>query len=245
MNTLANQVNFLDQQNRKRAALVSDAEFIQLENNLRRIDPKNDYFNQKLDLPSLDNGRVDEFLENLLPDTRLIITPKIDGVAIALQYENGSLIKAISRKGKDVTAALGKVKNIPHNIPTQSTIHIRGELYGPVLEPARSQRLAAGLLLKREPDVKGFALCASQILNAELNYYSSLEALQKLGFEIPAADHTNPSGVEIYRQFWKEGKIFSSYPMEGIVLTVNSRKLQKQLENKYRTCPRWQYAIKD
>ena len=54
------------------------------------------------------------------------------------------------------------------------------------------------------------------------------KALQKLGFEIPGAEHTNPSGVEIYRQFWKEGKIFSSYPMEGIVLTVNSRKLQKQ-----------------
>ena len=84
MNSLANTVKFLDHQYRNGAALVSDAEFNQLENNLRRIDPKNDYFNQKLVLPSLDNGRPDEFLENLLPDTRLIITPKIDGCAIAL-----------------------------------------------------------------------------------------------------------------------------------------------------------------
>ena len=77
--SLANQVNFLDQQYREGKASVSDAVFDKLENNLRRIDPKNDYFNQKLVLPSLDNGRPDEFLENLLPDTRLKVTPKIDG----------------------------------------------------------------------------------------------------------------------------------------------------------------------
>ena len=247
MNTkdLASKVKFLDQQYREGKASVTDAVFNKLENNLRRVDPKNDYFSQKLVLPSLENGRPDEFLENLLADTRLIITPKIDGCAIALQYENGSLIKAISRKGKDVTAALKTVKNIPHNIPTQSTIHVRGELYGPALEPARSQRLASGLLRKKDPDGKGLAFCAFQILNAELNYYSSLEVLKRLGLEIPAAEHTNPSGVEMYRQFWKEGKLFSSYPTDGIVLSVNSRKLQKQLENKYSTCPRWQYAIKD
>ena len=110
------------------SALVSDKEFDQLENNLRRIDPKNDCLNQKLVLPSLDNGQPDEFLENLLPDTRLIITPKIYGVAIAQQYKNGCLIKAISRKGKDITDALRTVKNIPHNIPTNATLHVRGEL---------------------------------------------------------------------------------------------------------------------
>ena len=245
MNTLANQVKFLDQQYRNGAALVSDAEFNQLENNLRRIDPKNDYFNQKLVLPSLDNGRPDEFLTNLLPDTRLIICPKIDGCAIALQYENGTLKKAISRRGKCVSAAIKTVKNVPHTLPTNATLHVRGELYGPALEPARSQRLASGLLRKKDPNGKGLAFCAFQILNAELNYYSSLEVLQKLGLEIPAAEHTTPSGVEMYRQFWKEGKLFKRYPMDGIVLSVNSRKLQKQLENKYSTCPRWQYAIKD
>ena len=242
--SLANQVKFLDQQYREGKASVTDAVFDKLENNLRRVAPDDDYFFQKLVLSSLANGRPEEFLETLLPDTRLIICPKIDGCAIALSYENGSLIKAISRKGRDLTAALKTVKNIPHSIPTQSTLHVRGELYGPALEPARSQRLASGLLRKKDPDGKGLAFCAFQILNGELNYYSSLGVLQKLGFEIPAAEHTDPSGVEMYRQFWKEGKLFSSYPTDGIVLSVNSRKLQKQLENKYSTCPEWQYAIK-
>ena len=244
--SLASKVKFLDQQYREGKASVTDAVFNKLENNLRRVAPNDDYFNQKLVLPSLANGRPDEFLENLLPDTRLIICPKIDGCAIALSYENGSLVKAISRKGKNVSDALKTVKNVPHTISTKATLHVRGELFGPALEPARSQRLAAGLLRKAEPTGEGLAFCAFQILNGELNYFSSLEVLQKLGFEIPEAEHTNfTSDIEMYRQLWKEGKLFSSYPTDGIVLSVNNRKLQKQLENKYSTCPRWQYAIKD
>ena len=46
MNTkdLANKVKFLDQQYREGKASVTDAVFNKLENNLRLIDPKNDYF---------------------------------------------------------------------------------------------------------------------------------------------------------------------------------------------------------
>ncbi len=248
MNTkdLAKKIRFFDDCYRRGGeAKRSDSHFNQLENNLRRVDPKNNYFNQKLVLPSLENGQASEFLGNLLPDTRLIITPKIDGCAIALQYENGTFKKAISKKGRDVSYAIRKVKNIPHNIPTKATLLVRGELYSPALKPARSRRVASGLLGKKDPNGKNLAFCAFQILNGEVNYYSSLQVLQKLWFEIPEAEHTNPLGVEMYRQLWKEGKLFKGYPMDGIVLAVNSRKLQKQLESKYSSCPHWQYAIKD
>ena len=247
LKSLTNKVKFFDQQYTREVTLLSNAEFYQLKNNLRRITPKNDYFNQKkLFLPSLGKGRVDEFLEKLLPNTRLIIAPKIVGFAIALSYENGFLTKAISRKGNDLTNAIRTVKNIPQSISTRSTLHVRGELYGRGLSPANSQKLAARLLRKRDSDGKGLFLCLFQILNGELNYFSSLQVLERLGFEIPETTFTNyTSDVEQYLFFWKEGKLFSNYPTDGIVLTVNSRKLQKQIENKYGTCPEWQYAIKD
>ncbi len=226
--------------------LISDKQFDQLEANLRRIDPNNDYFNQKLALPYLSKGRLVDLLEKLLPDTRLIISPKIAGCTIALSYENGTLKKAISRKGKDVTDAIKTVKNIPQNIFIRSTLHVVGELFGRGLSPKKSQGLAVELLRERLPNGQGITFCSFQILNGELNYYSSLQALEKLGFEIPATEHTNfTSDVEQYRIFWKEGKLFSNYPTDGIVLTINSRKLQKQLENKYYFCSEWQYAIKD
>jgi len=48
-------------------------------------------------LPSLKKNSIDEFLERLLADTGLLIEPKIDGIAIALQHRNGTLEKSISR----------------------------------------------------------------------------------------------------------------------------------------------------
>jgi len=226
--------------------LVSDAEFDKLENNLRRIAQDSDYFNQKLVLPSLSKCSQDEFLEKLLPDTRLIIAPKIAGCAVALSYENGIFKKAITKKGNDVSNAIKTVKNIPQSISTRSTLHVRGELFGRGLPPANSQRLAAGLLRKIDPNGQGLSFCSFQILNGELNYFSSLQVLERLGFEIPETEFTNyTSDVEQYRVLWKEGKLFTNFPTDGIVLTINSRKLQKQLENKYTTCHEWQYPIKD
>tara|TARA_Y100001968_G_scaffold330608_1_gene382935 strand:+ start:732 stop:1490 length:759 start_codon:yes stop_codon:yes gene_type:complete len=224
---------------------ISDKQFDQLESNLLRIDPKNDYFNKKVFLPSLSKGREDVFLEKLLPDTRLIIAPKIDGCAIALSYRDGTLKKAISRRGKDVTNAIRTVENIPQSISIRSTLHVRGELFGRGFSPANSQRLASGLFRKRDPDGQGLSFCSYQILNGELNYFSSLQSLESLGFEIPETEFTNyTSDVEHYRILWKEGKLFTDYPTDGIVLTVNSRKLQKQLNNQI-ICSDWQYAIVD
>ena len=68
-------------------------EFDKLERNLKRVDPKDNYFiaRNKLFLPNLPKNKIEEFLEELLPRTKLLIEPKIVGCAIALQYRNGKL----------------------------------------------------------------------------------------------------------------------------------------------------------
>ena len=63
--SLASKVKFLAQQYREDKALVSKCVFSKPENNLRRFAPDDDYFSQKLFLPSLENGRPDEFLQNI------------------------------------------------------------------------------------------------------------------------------------------------------------------------------------
>ena len=81
-------------------------------------------------------------------DTRLIIEPKIDGCAIALQYIDGELIKAISRKGGDLTNKIKKIPDVPDKIKVQGLIQIRGELYAPAEHdrPSYSQRQALSLI---------------------------------------------------------------------------------------------------
>ena len=65
-------------------------------------------------------------MKGLLVDTRLLIEPKIDGCAVALQYRDGTLEKAISRKGTDVTSKLINVQDIPNNLPLRGVLQVRG-----------------------------------------------------------------------------------------------------------------------
>ena len=92
---LEEKIKYYDDEYRAGRALITDKKFDQLERNLLRIDPKSDYFTNKkaLPLPSLPKDQISEFLEDLLPDTRLLIEPKIDGVAIAIKYIDGKFYR--------------------------------------------------------------------------------------------------------------------------------------------------------
>lgn len=62
------------------------------------------------------------------------IEPKIDGLSISLHYENGVLVKAITRGdgivGEDVSNnVISIIKDIPINIPYKQNIEVRGEIF--------------------------------------------------------------------------------------------------------------------
>jgi DNA ligase (NAD+) len=244
---LEERIKWYDDNYRNGNALISDNQFDQLEKNLLRISPNCDYFKKKnkLVLPSLEKDSVDEFLKGLLVDTRLLIEPKIDGCAVALQYRDGTFEKAISRKGNDVTSKLIKVQEIPNNIPLRGVLQVRGELYAPNQSPNISQRIASGFLRAKEGFPENLCFCAFQILNSTLNQYESKKSLSKLGFAIPQDISCNfTSQINVYRKQWLEGKLFKKYPIDGIVVKINSRKLQLIREKSNLDYPYWQVAIK-
>ena len=63
---LEERINWYDENYRNGNALISDAQFDQLENNLKRVSPNCDYFTNKkaLPLPSLPKDQISEFLED-------------------------------------------------------------------------------------------------------------------------------------------------------------------------------------
>lgn len=90
-------------------------------------------------------------LAKLLPDNltvddlEFVVEPKIDGLAIAITYEEGVLEQAATRGngvvGENVTANVRTVKNVPLRIPAQpdgpaapSRIEVRGEIYLPLAD---------------------------------------------------------------------------------------------------------------
>ena len=244
---LGKNVKYLDKQYRIGNALISDKAFDQLERNLIRTDPQLDFFSKRsnLFLPSLPSGNYKEFLETLLENTRLSIEPKINGCAIAIKYINGKFNKAINKRGFDVSRKIKKIKDVPNNIPIQRDFQVRGELYTPAEPPYFSKKHTSEFINNKKGTAESFSFCCFQILNGRLNQYETLNYLKKCGFITPESYFTNfTSQVELYLKRWLDRKIFSKYPTDGIVIKINSRKLQLIRETDFSKYNEWQYAIK-
>ncbi len=216
--------------------------------NLERISPQNSIFNYnsgKKAFLSLEQGNISKWLENLLPNTRIIIEPKIIGISIGLQYIDGKLNKAINENSEEITGRVRSLKNIPKCLPFKKRIEIIGILYGD--KNIKSKNIETKFIgtLKSKKNIERFRFCAFQILNCNINHFQSLQELKQLSFEIPETQFTNfISDIEIYLQCWKEGKLFKRYPTNGIVLKINSRKLQKHLGESNLSI-NWAYAINE
>ena len=245
---LKKNVKDLDEQYRIGNATISDKAFEQLERNLMNTEPKCDYFSNKnnLFLPRLEHKNYKKFLKSLLKNTRLSIQPKIDGCAIALRYINGKLSKAITINRSDVSCKIKQIKDIPNSIPVKRDFQIRGELYATNHASGFSKRITSKFLKDKEGIGEGLSFCCFQILNGRLNQYETLNYLKKCGFSTPHSYFSNfTSQVEIYKKQWLEGEIFAKYPTDGIVIKINSRKLQLLRETSFSKNKEWQYAIKE
>ena len=246
---LEERIEWYDHNYRMGTPLISESQFDKLEADLFKVDPNAKYFSRKtiLPLPSLPKDQIKEFLEGLLPDTRLIIEPKIDGVALALQYIDGELVKVISRKGKDCTDKIKAIPDVPNKIKVEGLFQVRGELFNPTeyARPSYSQRQAGGYLRAASSEADHLSFCSFQIINGRLNQHESLVYLKKLGFTIPEYKSCNfTSQVEMYRKQWSDKKLFTNYPTDGIVVKINSRKLQLIREKSIGVYPHWAMAIK-
>lgn len=82
---------------------------------------------------------------------------KFDGLGIALRYEQGKFVRALTRGdgqiGEDITLNACEIKNIPHEIPYKNTIEIRGEVVMPrsAFNELNTRRLETGEKLFANP----------------------------------------------------------------------------------------------
>lgn len=137
----------------KGASIVTDNQYDQMLNMLRRADCNDALLRGVGSIPTLDKiaheypmGSLDNIDANKPADlalyikrnkdaiggkSRYHITPKIDGSSIALTYENGKLTKAITRGngevGQDITAKALYFKLVPADISIPSKVTVRGE----------------------------------------------------------------------------------------------------------------------
>jgi len=93
----------------------------------------------------------------ILPNATYSVEPKIDGLSVALRYENGVFVQGATRGdgfvGEDVTANLRTVFSIPLTLPEPLSLTVRGEVYMPraTFHRINEKREAEGLALMANP----------------------------------------------------------------------------------------------
>ena len=104
---------------------------------------------------------VDAFVQRIAESVEepfFTVEPKIDGLSVSLEYENGILVRGSTRGdgfvGEDVTANLKTIRSIPlrlENAPAE--LEVRGEVYMPraAFERLSAQQEAAGEALFKNP----------------------------------------------------------------------------------------------
>ncbi|MDY4652849.1 MAG: NAD-dependent DNA ligase LigA [Prevotella sp.] len=198
---------------------------------------------------------------------------KYDGLSISLTYEDGRLVRAVTRgdgvRGDDVTANVRTIRSIPLAL-TGSTYPASFEIRGEILMPwdvfnhlnAEREKAEEPLFANPRNAASGTlkslssALVASRQLDAYLYYiigeelpstghYENLEKASQWGFKISKGMKKVHSLDEIYDfiDYWDTERKNLPVATDGIVLKVNSLRQQRALGFTAKS-PRWAIAYK-
>src|SRR5713101_8148829 len=230
---------------------------------------------------SLANARSEEELlawhkraMNILPNATFeyVCELKIDGLAMALTYEKGSLSVGASRGdglvGEDWTPNIRTVRSIPQNLRNESIpdrVEVRGEIYmstksfEKLNEEMTDNRIfanprnaAAGSLRQKDPritasrhlDFFGYQIGYMQ----GMEFHSQWEALKLIrDWGFPVNQHINlaKSLEEVweYCKKWEKERFNLPYYTDGVVIKINDLVQQQELGSVARD-PRWAIAFK-
>lgn len=217
---------------------------------------------------------LSDFVDRMLaadPNTVFSVEPKIDGLSVALEYENGQFVRGATRGdgnvGEDVTENLRTIHTIPmvlENAPER--LIVRGEVFMPKTSFRRLNRTqeeqgkplfanprnaAAGSLRQLDPKIaakRGLDIYVFNVQLAEGKLFTthgeSLDFLKDLGFPtIPHKLLSKPDeiGAEVTRIDAEREKL--TCDIDGAVIKVNDLAQRERLGDtaKY---PRWAVAYK-
>ena len=198
---------------------------------------------------------------------------KFDGASISIIYEDGALLRAVTRgdgnKGDDVTLNVKTIKSIPWKITGKvkpSDFVIRGEILMPraVFDRLNEERQKAGLtpfanprnaasgtLKLLDPRIvatRSLDCMVYFLLSEDLpfnNHYENLLEAARWGFKVADSIRLCKSIDEVIQfiSSWESARKSLPYDTDGVVVKVNSLRQQQELGFTAKS-PRWAIAYK-
>lgn len=197
---------------------------------------------------------------------------KYDGASISITYENGKLVRALTRgdgfQGDDVTQNIKTIKSIPLQLKGEypSKFDIRGEIILPFAgfdkmnqelveigeTPYSNPRNTASGSLKLQDSSE----VAKRPLECLLYFlignnlpfqtqYEALKTARNWGFKVPQASKLANNIEEVFDfiAFWDKNRHDLPYETDGVVIKINDLAQQEELGYTAK-CPRWAMAFK-
>ena len=215
-----------------------------------------------------------EFLEKTLdaePASAFSVEPKIDGLSVALEYENGRFVRGATRGdgnvGEDVTENLKTIHSIPMTLTgAPERLIVRGEVFMPKKsfealnehqeaegKPlfANPRNAAAGSLRQLDPKIAAQRKLYIYIFNVQLaegvtftSHAQSLEYLRNLQFKvIPSVILSDADSIVEHVMSINENRDQLTCDIDGAVIKVNDLS-QRQRMGTTAKCPKWAVAYK-
>lgn len=202
-----------------------------------------------------------------------VVELKFDGLAVALTYEDGLLVRGATRgdgmQGEDITANLRTIRSIPLKIDTQPFKHleVRGEVYMPKKEFERinaereaegetpfanPRNAAAGALRLLDPAITAqrkldiFIYAVGFLDTNPFNtHYELQEKLEALRFPINKYNRLckNFESALALIEEFRDKRKELDYEVDGLVMQLNSLAHRKALGETSKF-PRWAVAYK-
>ncbi len=217
---------------------------------------------------------VEDFIvktDEVVGEAEYSVEPKIDGLSVALTYENGVLVRAATRGdglvGEDVTQNVKTIFSVPMKLSKAvPDLCVRGEVYMPrenfervnAKREAQGQSLfanprnaAAGSLRQLDPSIvaaRGLDIFIFNVQKGELgtdSHSAELDRLSTLGFTTLQDRITAKSYKEIISHIEVLGKMRDDLPydIDGVVIKVDSTSERIKIGEGTNT-PKWAVAYK-
>ena len=215
-----------------------------------------------------------EFLDKMkeaFPGAEFSVEPKIDGLSVALEYENGTFVRGATRGdgqvGEDVTENLKTIRSIPMTIPDAPLrLIVRGEVFMPksVFEKLNQEReeegkplfanprnAAAGSLRQLDPKIAAQRKLDILVFNVQLiegvefaTHEESLKYLKDRKFKVVSAKFFTDSDKVVKRiDEINDTREKFTFDIDGAVVKLNdlSQREKMGVTSKF---PKWAAAFK-